>query len=421
MLLAFMKKDILHLLRDKKEVILLIAMPFILITILGFALGTTMKEESGLNIAVGTVDHGDLFEQVDLFKEWMRNHNIPEAVIEQMAEAAEQSSLPEILVDEVMIEELPDLITVTEEENLSASLDSDEYAAVLFFPKNYRLEAWKHQFFEEEEGIEKFEIYLNEEKGLEANILSGIVENFTDQMRLYTVLAKESQMMNQSTPDFASLSAIQGEVATMEGEEPINSFEYFAIGMSVMFALYVVSFVASYAFQEKSTFVYNRILLANVSPFIYGTSKWISAVLVTFLQLCALFGLSKLIYNVSWPNLFSFLTITLMLSLAVGSITVLITAMNYRLETERVSTMFSGFLVSVLAFLGGSFIPWDGLSESMWKLGAFTPNGAAMQGYLHVLKGGALHEVSHHLWTLGVMSLLILLLAVSLFPKRRSI
>lgn len=420
MLLAFIKKDLLHLLRDKKEVMILVAMPFILITILGFALGGVTNQETKLDIAVAVVDQGDIAEDLQLLEEWMTGQSIPEAAQNQIKEAAEQSALPEILVDKVMKEELTELLTVTEENNLSETLEEEKYAAVLSFPKNYRFETWKQQFFDAEEANKEFELFLNEETGLEANVVSDLIENFTSQMRLFTVLNKDAQMEGQTPPDFASFAEeIQGEKVTLDGKDPIDSFDYFAVGMSVMFALYVVSFVAGYAYHEKRTFVYDRILLANAPPWLYGASKWISAVLVVFVQLCVLFGLSALLYKVYWPDVLHFLLITLMFSGVIGSFAVLITALNYRFETERISTMFSGFLVSILAFLGGSFIPWKDVSEVMWKIGSYTPNGAALQGYLQAMQGETLGNLIDPLLTLGVTAVLLLIIAVSLFPKRR--
>ncbi|MFE7063812.1 ABC transporter permease [Sutcliffiella sp. NPDC057660] len=420
MLLAFIKKDLLHLLRDKKEVMILVAMPFILITILGFALGGVTNQETKLDIAVAVVDQGDVAEDLQLLEEWMDGQNIPEAARMQIKEAAEQSSLPEILVSKVMKEELTELLTVTEEKSLSETLEEEKYAAVLSFPKNYRYEMWKRQFFDAEDKNNEFELFLNEERGLEANIVSNLVENFTEQMRLFTVLNKDAQNTGQTPPDFASFAGeIQGEKVTLDGKDPIDSFDYFAVGMSVMFALYVVSFVAGYAYHEKRTFVYDRILLANAPPWLYGASKWISAVLVVFVQLCVLFGLSALLYKVYWPDVLHFLLITLMFSGVIGSFAVLITALNYRFETERISTMFSGFLVSILAFLGGSFIPWKDVSEVMWKIGSYTPNGAALQGYLQAMQGETLGNLIDPLLTLGVTAVLLLIIAVSLFPKRR--
>ncbi|MGD6834385.1 ABC transporter permease [Sutcliffiella halmapala] len=421
MLLAFIKKDLLHLLRDKKEVLILVAMPFILITILGFALGGVTNQETKLDIAVAVVDQGDVAEDLQLLGEWMTGQNIPEAAQMQIKEAAKQSSLPEILVDKVMKEELTELLSVTKEKSLSETLEKEKYAAVLSFPKNYRYEMWKRQFFDaEEEANREFELFLNEERGLEANVISDLIENFTSQMRLFTALNKDAQMSGQIPPDFATFAEeIQGEKVTLDGKEPIGSFDYFAVGMSVMFALYVVSFVAGYAYHEKRTFVYDRILLANAPPWLYGASKWISAVLVVFFQLCVLFGLSALLYKVYWPNVAHFLLITLLFSCVIGSFAVLITALNYRFETERISTMFSGFLVSILAFLGGSFIPWHDVSEVMWKIGSYTPNGAALQGYLQAMQGATLGDLMNPLLTLGVTAVLLLVLAVSLFPKRR--
>ncbi|KMJ56892.1 hypothetical protein AB685_19405 [Bacillus sp. LL01] len=418
MLSAFIKKDLLHLLRDKKEVLILLAMPFVLITILGFALGGNASDKVSLNAQVAVIDQGDLQAELDQFNEWMQGENIPEAARTPILEAAEQTSLPELLVDTVMKEELQELMTVIEETDLAATLSDDSYAGVLQFSEGLRLETWKGQFFNQETTNE-LELYLNEDKGLEANVISDVVEKFTNQMRLHTVLTQEAQLLNQAPPDFQTIAEVTGETVTVDGTVPVDSFGYFAVGMSTMFALYVVSFVAGYAYYEKATFVYDRILLTNTNPWMYASSKWFSAVLICFLQLCALYGLAALIYQVIWSDIVAFLLVTFFFSFVVGSMAVLITALNYRFETQRISTMFSGFLVSVFAFLGGSFVPWSEVSETMFTIASFTPNGAALQGYLKILSGGELADVAGNLFRLAAVSLGLLLIAIPIFPKRR--
>ncbi|MEA3321614.1 MAG: ABC transporter permease [Bacillota bacterium] len=420
MLSAFIKKDLLHLLRDKKEVLILLAMPFVLITILGFALGSNSSEEITLNAQVAVVDQGNLQTDLKKFNEWMLSENIPDQARTQILEAAEQTSLPELLVDTVMKEELQDLLKVKEETDLEATLNNDEFAGVLQFPEGLRVETWKGQFFNQET-TKELQLYLNEDKGLEASVISDVVENFTNQMRLQTVLTREAQQTNQAPPEFEAVAQVTGETVTVDGKVPVDSFGYFAIGMSTMFALYVVSFVAGYAYYEKATFVYDRILLTNTNPWMYASSKWFSAVLICFLQLCALYGLAAIIYQVIWSDILAFLAITLFFSFVVGSMAVLITALNYRFETQRVSTMFSGFLVSVFAFLGGSFVPWNEVSDTMVTIASFTPNGAALQGYLKILSGGELSQVTSNLFRLAVVSIALLLIAIPIFPKRRLI
>lgn len=99
--------------------------------------------------------------------------------------------------------------------------------------------------------------------------------------------------------------------------------------------------------------------------------------------------------------------------------TVLITALNYRYNTQQISTVFSGFLVSIFAFLGGSFVPWSEVSETMYAIGAFTPNGAALQGYVKILSGGELADIVTNLGSLLAISVLLIMIAIPCYPKRR--
>ncbi|QFT87303.1 ABC-2 family transporter protein [Bacillus sp. THAF10] len=418
MLRTFIKKDFLHLLRDKKEVLILLAMPFVLITILGFALGGNGKDSVKLNAVVAVVDHGNLAQELEQFKAWMKEEDIPEEAQVALVTAAEETAFPEMLVDGVMKGELSNFLTVKEEAQRAAAVENAKYAGVLYFPEGYRFETWKAQFFDEDANT-KLELMLNQDKGLEASVVSDVVEKFTEQMRLYTVLTREAQQNNQASPDFETVSEIDSEKVTLEGEVPVNSFAYFAVGMSTMFALYVISFVAGYAYNEKTSFVYDRILLTNTSPFIYAASKWFSAVMVSFVQLSILFGAAALVYQVLWSDIVAFLLLTLCFSLVIGSMTVLITALNYRYNTQQISTVFSGFLVSIFAFLGGSFVPWSEVSETMYAIGAFTPNGAALQGYVKILSGGELADIVTNLGSLLAISVLLIMIAIPCYPKRR--
>ncbi|CAG9622082.1 ABC transporter permease [Sutcliffiella rhizosphaerae] len=419
MLKAFIYKDFLHLLRDKKEVLMLLAMPFILISILGFAFGGSGNNGLSLHTHVAVVDEGSLEEGLEQLQEWMGSQGIPESAQQPILMTARETSLPEVLINNVMKKNLTDLVTIDEVSDTNAAVESTKYAGVIKISAEYRLETWKSQFFDEPTNLQ-LELLLNRDKGLEASVVSDIVEKVTEQLRLQTVLTKEAHANNQLSLDLPSLLEIDGEKVALDGKKPVNSFEYFAVGMSTMFALYVISFVAGYAYYEKTTFVYDRILLSNTSPFIYATSKWISAVFISYLQLCILYGLAALVYKVYWSDLLAFFILTFFFSLVIGSMTVLITALSYRYNTNQISSIFSAFLVSVFAFIGGSFASWREFSDTMYQMGSFTPNGAALQGYVKILSGGGLSDITPNLWSLTVLSVLMLVIAIPCYPRRRS-
>ncbi|MED4017137.1 ABC transporter permease [Sutcliffiella cohnii] len=416
MIKTLLKKDMIQVIRDKKEVTLLLFMPFLLITILGFALGAVMNEsEEVLNVKVAVVDNGDMEAEKEELLTILKEEGFPTSAVDTMITTAESLSIQDMLVYEVF--ESTTIFKVIMMEDEKEALDSSQFSAVLSFPKGYRLATWKNIFLNEEDTLPLLSLSLNNAKGLEATVVSNVVESYMEQFQLNTIIGKEFA----ETGAFQTISIpnIEGEVVTLKGSQPISSFEYYAVGMSVMFVLYVASFVAAYALYEKQQFVFHRILLSNVSPSFYIFSKWLTGTVLSFIQLCILFGLSSLIYGVHWDNIILFLIVTLCISFVVGSFSVLFTTLNFRFNTERASSLFSNLIVTILALVGGSFISWKAISETLWKIGGFTPNGAALKAYLAVMQENSQWaDIQLYVVVLLITAIGLSLLALIFFPKR---
>src|SRR5690606_29526492 len=80
-----------------------------------------------------------------------------------------------------------------------------------------------------------------------------------------------------------------GGIESVSAVEPISSFQYYTIGMAVMFALFVSGLISAMAYTEKKQFVFDRILLSNHHPFTYLSGKLISAAVITLCQFFILF------------------------------------------------------------------------------------------------------------------------------------
>src|SRR5699024_5193316 len=84
-----------------------------------------------------------------------------------------------------------------------------------------------------------------------------------------------------------------------------------------------------------------------------------------------------------WLNLMYLLGLY---SLTIGSITALLTSLSLYANNVTTVSLF-GSLVTVFAFLGGSFTPVDQFSDSLAQLGNWTPNGAAMTMFIQLVQG----------------------------------
>ena len=114
----------------------------------------------------------------------------------------------------------------------------------------------------------------------------------------------------------------------------------------------------------------------------------------------------------------SFLIVTVATAISVGGISVLLTAISYRLDSEVISNFFSSILVTLMAFLGGSFFPIGDLSRVIGMLGNLTPNGAGMSAYMAILRGDGFLEISNHVLFLILFAVVSIVVAALSFPKR---
>lgn len=436
MLTTLIKKDVLHLLRERKELMILIVMPFVLISILGMALGGLMGtgiEE--LDIPIALIDEGDEEQEWNRFVEELTEIPLPPHIQEQMLAQMSAFNPVDILLDDVLQgEELIDVITIeTFPPGSEQEIKEDtKWTALLVIPENYRYELWKSTFFEEDTDV-ALQLHVNEGDSFRGNIIIDIIEGFGHSVNLhsaimqsivegsddYTAAQKQLELLAQSLDERAEgLMDMEARTDSIGERKPISSVEYYSIGMSVMFVLFVASYLADMAFSEKKIHVYNRLLIANVPSWKFLLSKYMTAVVISLFQLLFLYGMAAIVFKVYWPNLTSFLLITLFLSFAIGGMALLLITLNYRLNSQKISNAFANGITSLLAFIGGSFFPVALLSDAFITAGSWTPNGAALQAYLQALQGQPLASYSGLLVNLLVIGLVLFVVAVALFPKR---
>ncbi|WP_344910430.1 ABC transporter permease [Amphibacillus indicireducens] len=205
--------------------------------------------------------------------------------------------------------------------------------------------------------------------------------------------------------------------------KPVSAFQYYTIGMAVMFALYVASTISSNAFKEKESHVFARLMMTGERPLNYLLSKVISAVVLTLIQLTILFVASALFFQTFVDTSIEFwgslAIISFVFSLVIGGLAAFMTAIAIQFNNDAISGFFSGGAVVIFAFLGGSLSPVEYFSPLMRELGNWTPNGAMMTAYLQLIQGFNLTEFLPMIYRVLFMAVLFISLAVVIFPKRR--
>lgn len=415
------KKDFLTLSKSKSDLLELLFMPFILIAILGFALGNLMMGGgSSDTFNIGIVNEQNFEEDLKRLENEFIEQGFPEELVAEILADAEEVDPAAMLYNLFEDESFEDLIVVDEFDNLNSAteaMNEEEITGFITIPEEFSYNVWQSIYLEEKM-TSTLDVTVAEEESMVSTILQSVVTSFIDQYNLETSIALATN--GQAGVENQTLE--HGEKIQISVEEPVNAFQYYTIGMGVMFALSTAPALANRAFKEKEQHVFGRIMLSGTKPLTYLSSKMISGTLITFVQLVILFTLSTLIFGTFsgrdsgfWINVFY---TTGLYSLLVGSLTSILTSISLYANDNTTAGFFGSF-VSVFAFLGGSFTPVEQFSESLKQVGNWTPNGATMTSYLQLLQGFNFREVLPLMMRIIGMTVIFLLLAVIIFPKRR--
>jgi ABC-2 type transport system permease protein len=417
MIFQMIKKQALLFLRNPVELLLLLGLPVILITILGNALGGFMDGgEVDLTFKMAVIEKENEKEQINRFIGDLESSDLPEEVVQELTTQATSITPVQTLLDVFQSEELADIIMLEKgtKDKLSEWTKDDSYAAIVQFPEDFTYQLLKNLFFEQESEPEVV-IYHQEGATIAGNVVEQIITAYQEEYTRSSFLGKSG--INPET-FYALPQEIEQEITSISPHHPVTAMTYYAIGMVVMNVLFMGSTIAEYAYREKELHVFNRMLLANISHWTYFFSTLLTGMLFALLQMLIVFGFSYLVFGVTWPDIGAFLITTLFFALAVGGLAVLLTSISFRANSTQIISFFSGIVVTLFAFIGGSFFPIGDSSSFIQTLGDFTPNGAAMSAYLSIIRGESIAESMDHLIFLGSFAVAAIIIGVLSFPKR---
>lgn len=415
------KKDLLVISKNKNDLLELLLMPIVLMSILALALSGFMTGDFSIDrFNLGIVNEQNLAEDLERLETTMQEEGIPEEFITEITNSAEENSPGVILLDLLAHEDFEDFVeieTFDTREAADAALEEEEVYGYLVIPKHFSYDYWKSIYFDETPTAQ-LDVSVVSEDSMSGTIIQSIVDSFVDEYNLNTSIG----IATEGQAELAEDPVEHGEVVQLSIEKPINSFQYYTIGMGVMFALYTASAIASRSFREKQQHVFERIMLSGTKPLTYLLSKLISGTLITFAQLIILFLFSTLAFGTfSGRDVNTWLSIlytTGLFSLFVGSLSSFLTSTSLYANNASTAGLFSG-VVSVLAFLGGSFTPVSQFSDALVRVGNWTPNGATMTSYLQILQGFEFQEVMPLMIRIIGMTVVFVIVAVVIFPKGR--
>lgn len=417
MIWQILKKIGLTLLRNPMQLLLLVGLPLILILILGAALGGVMNgETSSIDAKVAIVENGDEQKQIDRFMREVEHSKIPENKVNAIRQAAEQVAPIQGIKSIFKSEGLKGIVELKtiEPSKLKDVLQDDSYAAVIEVPEDFTYKTLQKLLLDKN-SHPSLGVYENGEKSIGASVVRNVLQRYQENLDLVNFVRDKGITMDAIKVD---ADKITGDIESVDRSDPVSAKDYYAIGMAVMNVLFIATTIGSYAYRERKMHVFNRIILADVSRWVYFTGVLLAGAIFSFIHLLIVFGSAWLFFGVAWPDVTGFLIVTLGMAVAVGGLSVLLVAISYRFNSEMIINFFSSFIISIFAFLGGSFFPIGQFAEVIKTIGNVTPNGAGMTAYLNVIRGSGIASSWEHVIFLGVFAVVMICIAAFSFPKR---
>jgi ABC-2 type transport system permease protein len=360
-------KDLLVIVRDKKALLTLILMPLLLISILGAAFGDMMNEEEEVTIKKFTLGIVNL----------------------------DKGQLSKILTEEVMTKGLSKQINVKyyQEDVLVEKIKDHKLSVGIIIEPEFTtsLMAGKET---------KVKLLTVPDPGIKAIIVQTVIEQFSRSIPIEALLTQEDQPVNSGNQS----ETIQDEPSAEKINQPllkektintkskmVDSFQYYAAAMGVMFLLMTVAQGVSIMILEKEQEVYKRLLLTNLSYTNYLFGKLLGLVILSLTQAFIIIIGTKLLFGVDWGSSVS--GIVLMTVAFVINACGLGVLVGSFIKSEKSFSIVSSLGVQIMAALGGSMVPLYIFPDWVLSVTKFLPNGLALQTYLELMSGASVSDI----------------------------
>jgi ABC-2 type transport system permease protein len=366
------RKDLRLLLRDRRTLFILVALPLIFITILGMSTGQflTMQDKNQLiQIAIVNKDPGEVAAQ---FVENLRQKaGLDAKVIVNREEAIgklETGIFMAMIAIGPKFQERIEELTVADVLYLDEGQLSDGL-------KSLDIEVICRAAFMNTEGIVRQLVFASAVQSLAPYVArknkfaSRIIDNNRANFAERRESAKSEVLPSQKD---AATSGTRG-----------NVYQILVPSYTVMFAFFLVNFMARSFISERDLGTLCRLRIAPVSRagLLLGTT--VPFFIISLVQSILLFLFGRLLFGMSWGTMPVWLIpVILCTSLAATTLGLLVATLA---RTESQVAAYATFLVITMAGISGCLMPRDWQPLLMRQISLITPHAWALIAYDQLL------------------------------------
>ncbi|MDP4094518.1 MAG: ABC transporter permease [Bacillota bacterium] len=325
-ILAILKKEMVHELRNKKSSLMLILFPIIMITILSLVLSSAFADQSSVT-------------NVDILYNLNGNSTLTQEFMNMTREASKSGFN---LIDASVTGINPGNITDT------------GYACYIQLSGN---------------GSDMV-LYENTKLSMEASITETMLSSFIRSYNTQTVIRKVNPASINKPVNFPEGGYVQAE--SLQKERAPSSLDYYTIAMLTLFIMYSALSGLWAINSERTQKTGNRILASPLRKYELLAGKTIGTTLVTIFQMAVVFIFARYILNAYMGSHMESIALVLIseiiMSISIG-ISISLMVKNINLASSIVN-----FVPVIFGFLGGAYFPLSNMdSRFLNTLSNFSP------------------------------------------------
>ena len=210
---------------------------------------------------------------------------------------------------------------------------------------------------------DKIEFYKSDIESLKAGVAESILSNYIQQFNVIEDIIKVNprainSIINDNNADYSIITSIN------KSSQP-SSLDYYTIAEIALIIMYAGMTGLFGIAIEKNSKTRDRILITPVRKYQFLIGKTIGAVLGTILQIAIVVLFSKYVLKANWgSDIFTVLLIfssQIIMAISIG------VGLGFIFKHENIASGILNFIIPVMAFLGGSYMPVDGLGSKTFQ------------------------------------------------------
>ena len=420
--------------RQRSTLILLILMPAVLITILGFALSGTMSVQATWTDAfdIAVVKQYEEMTPMEALEKIAPSKEAFQFIAMQGEEQINAMNPEAWFFDEFLSnEEVKKMVnyTIMDADAAVEAAKAGDVRAIVVLGENFITSGVGNFFFD---GMEPatIDVKSTSEQSFSYKIVVSMMEGYSQLINENRARATTVRAATQGLSPEAIGQVIQKTMALEEAsvdvettsikERPtLSSFQYYAAAIMAMFIFYGAGIAGVRLLSEQREHTWQRQIAAGIKPSQLLTASVLLGIIIAVVQMTVLIVLSALVFKVNWGNPITVAVSVLSAAIAMGGINLFLATLTLRTGSFQMINTFRGLLIQVFALLGGSYLPIEMLPAIFQKLSFFTLNGLAIKAWTRTMQGYGLSELATVIGGMWLIAVIFLVLGIIYYPRKR--